>query len=248
MLDAYSRRARLAPGALCAAPALVLAGGSVAALERSGAVIGFLFAAVMVVLCGLVRGSGRRIEPGLWASWGGAPTTQLLRWSGPISEHSQRRRHALLEALLGESLPSPGDEAADPAGADRRYATATTALRELTRDRARFPLVAEENAEYGFRRNSLGLKPFAISIAASTVLASLVLALINHGLGRFFLPALVAGVAIVCWLIIVRSGWVRSAAERYAERLLESCESLCREEGNRGSARSATKEKESSDG
>ena len=33
-----------------------------------------------IVVCGLVRAAGRRLEPALWASWGGAPTTRRLRF------------------------------------------------------------------------------------------------------------------------------------------------------------------------
>jgi hypothetical protein len=250
MLDAYSQRARLAPAALAAGPPIVLAGGSVLALERSGGIVGFLLAALLLALCGLVRGRGRSIEPRLWADWGGAPTTSLLRWSGSVPEHTQRRRHALLESILGEALPTRAEEEADPKAADPRYETAVAALRDLTRSRANFPLVAEENAEYGFRRNALGLKPVAIVIAAAAGLAAVILASAESAPGHFLPAAAVAAGAIVAWTVVVRPVWVRAAAERYAERLVETCESLDRpitETKNRP-ASPAGRVKEASDG
>ncbi len=250
MLDAYSRRARLAPAALAAGPPVVLAGGSVLALERTGGVLGFLFAALLLALCGLVRSRGRSIEPRLWSGWGGAPTTAILRWSGPVPEHTQRRRHVLLESILGEALPTRAEEEADPKGADRRYETAVAALRDLTRSRSEFPLVAEENAEYGFRRNALGLKPVALAIAAATALAAVALAVIDHAPGHFLPAGAAAVAAIVAWAVVVRPAWVRAAAERYAERLLETCESLGRPitETKKRPANPAGRVKEASDG
>lgn len=250
MLDAYSRRARLAPAALAAGPPIVLAGGSVLALEGAGGVLGFLLAALLLALCGLVRGRGRSIEPRLWSSWGGAPTTAMLRWSGSVPEHTQRRHHVLLESILGEALPTRAEEEADPKGADRRYETAVAALRDLTRSRSEFPLVAEENAEYGFRRNVLGLKPVALAIAGATGVAAVALALIDHAPGHFLPAAAVGAAAMLAWAVVVRPAWVRAAAERYAERLLETCESLGRPitETKKRPASPASRVKEAFDG
>lgn len=250
MVDAYSRRARLAPAALAAGPPIVLAGSSVLALERVGGVVGFLLAALLVFLCGLVRGRGRSIEPSLWARWGGPPTTVMLRWSGAVSEHTQRRRHGLLESILGEALPTRPAEEADPEGADRRYETAVAALRDLTRSHTDFLLVAEENAEYGFRRNALGLKPVALAVAAATSIAAVALAVLEAAPSHFLPAAAIAAGAIVGWTVVVRPTWVQSAAERYAERLLETCESLDRRstEARQRLASPATRVKEASDG
>ena len=226
MLDAYARRARLAPAALAAAPPLVLAGGALTAIEDQGSAIAFVLAALAVVLCGLVRGLGRRLEPALWESWGGAPTTQLLRWRGPSDRTTLTRRHALLAELIGEPLPTAEEERGDPDGADERYVMATTALRERTRSPEKFPLVATENAEYGFRRNCLGLRPFSIGTAIFTFLISTTLIFAVSASGRFIVPAVVSCVALLGLLTIVRPPWVRSAADLYAARLMEALESL----------------------
>jgi len=230
VLDAYSRRARLAPAALAAAPALVLAASSLSALEKQGSIIAFVMASAAVVVCGVVRSLGRKLEPDLWRDWGGAPTTQQLRWSGPATTATVQRRHRLLSALTNEELPTADQERADPDAADERYAIATTVLRELTRDSKRFPLVSVENAEYGFRRNALGLKPIAVAIAFGVWLASVALVVANSPSPRFFVPLVVGLVALIFWLALVRRSWVRSAAEFYAARLLEALEALVRDQ------------------
>jgi len=52
----------------------------------------------------LGRARGRRCEPGLFDAWGGRPTTQLLRWRGPVHPSQQARRHQSLERVTGARL------------------------------------------------------------------------------------------------------------------------------------------------
>lgn len=71
------------------------------------------------------------------AQW--APHAVVLRW------------HRQLEALTEDPLPDEATEAADWDGADVFYDIAIGVLRERTRNPGTFPLVAAENAGYGFR-------------------------------------------------------------------------------------------------
>jgi hypothetical protein len=200
-------------------------GGALTSIEEAGGIVAFILAAGAIVVCGLVRGLGRALEPSLWAGWGGPPTTQRLRWSGPSSPAVQRRRHELAEGVLAEALPSKAEEETDPIGSDQRYEVAVAALRDRTRDESRFKLIAEENAEYGFRRNCLGLRPLAILVALVVLIASG--ALFSAGShSQFLIPAAVSVLSLVFWVVVVRKEWVRSAADRYAVRLLEAIESL----------------------
>jgi hypothetical protein len=106
-----------------------------------------------------------------------------------------------------------------------------THLRERTRDRDRFPIVFDANASYGFRRNTLGLRPVGIVIAGVTTVVSTA-ALFLVGTDRLDQPAppvalaLVVGlVALVVW-IRATPAWVRVQADRYAEALLSAAEAL----------------------
>jgi hypothetical protein len=225
--DAYTRKARLAPAALAAAPAIAAAAGALGSIEQAGGIVVFVLSAALIVVCGLVRGLGRGLEPSLWAGWGGAPTIERLRWSGQTPEVIQRRRHELLARITGESLPTEREEAADPVAADQRYDLAVSVLRDRTRDGTRFKLVAEENAEYGFRRYCLGLRPLAVAIALVVMVVGVVF--VAKGSTAFIASIGVSLAALVFWLSVVRAGWVRSAADRYAVRLLETVETLSRE-------------------
>lgn len=230
MLDAYTRRARLMPAALAATPAIVLLGAGISALKGTASVTATILGAIGIVLCGLVRQAGRRLEPGLWESWGGPPTTRWLRWRDGTSTAAIERLHARVSAALGCTLPTQTEEASEPEDADRQYQEAIAALRELTRDQKQFPLVAEEVAEYGFRRNTLGLRPLGIAVAAAVTITSLT-AIAAGDAGhptRFIIAAAVGILAVLGWTLGVRPQWVRTSAELFATRLLETTESLSR--------------------
>lgn len=180
--------------------------------------IGILIGAIGALACGAVRDLGKSLEGRLWESWGGPPTRRLLQWRGDSDRQLVSRNHELLEAVLKRSLPTQEDEFAHPAVADQAYDLAVADLRELTRDRETFSLILEENSEYGFRRNMLGIRPVAIAVAV--VVAAVSSGLAIDGPVRFLGVALLAVAAATAWIYWVKPDWVRRSAERYAERLL----------------------------
>ena len=116
---------------------------------------------------------GKRLEPALWDSWGGPPTTRFLRHDNEEFNPATRARvHAQLRAL-GLRVPTVEEEKADRPRALQLYASTVDELCRLTRDiPERFALVYKGNTEYGFRRNLLGLKKGALTIAVLALTAS----------------------------------------------------------------------------
>ena len=233
-MDTYDLRVRLSPALLVALPpALSL----VPVLDG----LSLLWAGVAPVLvtCGgtyllaqLARDAGKRIEPELYRSWGGTPTTQLLRHRGPAPQVAVAHRHAHLRRVLPQlPLPTPDQEAADPEAADHAYETAVLALRERTRNRQQHTLVFEENCSYGFRRNLLGLRAYGIvgavvglGLAAGSLVAE---GQLGAGFSLSFVGAfLLDVVALGLWAFRVTSAWVEPYAHAYAERLLGAAEQL----------------------
>ena len=96
--------------------------------------------------------------------------------------------------------------------------------------RRRFRLLARENADYGFRRNSLGIRLVALWIAAVATGVSLVLAIVReYEWSRWAISAAVGVAALLYWSKVVTPSWVREAAEVYSDRLLESVDTLRRD-------------------
>ena len=228
MIDGYSRQARLVPVLIAALPLVLLGAAALprlAATDRVVAVV--LLFALLPLFDQLARARGRRCEPRLFDAWGGRPTTQLLRWRGPVSPSLQARRHQALERVTGARLPAPDEEKADPAGADEAYEAAVRTLRTLT---ASTPVVLVENRNYGFRRNLFGLRSWGCLAAVASAAVIAVRAGLSSPAAEQ-LPVLGALVAVdaallILWLTVVREPWVREAAWIYAERLIDQVERL----------------------
>jgi hypothetical protein len=233
ILDSYSRRARLAPVFLAALPALGLVLALIPTLPAWHKLWPVLAGGGLLALVDqLGRDAGRRLQPALWASWGGAPATAMLRHAENPNPVLLARRHRKLETLMGESLPTEQEEQADRAAADHAYEAAVTFLIQRTRSRETFPLVFTENRNYGFRRNMLGLRPWGrrISAASAAVALGALIGALFGWINLAEIPLVVVLVASVTLLVIwnrtVTPEWVRRAADAYAARLLEAIETL----------------------
>lgn len=230
----YVRRARLEPALIVALPL------PVAILAWfPGGILGWGALWSLIVWCGgtallaqIARDSGKQKEPTLFQSWGGKPTTRLLRHRGAANKILLQRRHQKLQALVpGVRLPTAEQEAADPQSADDTYDACTAFLLEKTRDTKKFSLLFDENCNYGFRRNLWGMKLMGIAVSLCGFVS--VVVLVVAGLFRTTTPspfALVCGainaLLLVGWLTWFTPAWVKLAADAYAERLLASCEAL----------------------
>lgn len=233
-LDVYDRRARLKAALLSALPLAL----SVVPLVE-GLSLWWAATSPLIVYCGgayllaqLARDRGKRIEPRLYRSWAGPPTTRLLRHRGARNPVAVEHRHATLAGLLPHlKFPSPAEEAADPVGADHTYEAAVAYLRDATRDRATFPLVFAENCNYGFRRNLLGLRWWAVGAAVLGLGLAMGAVIgereVGTGSSIAFVGALALDVvALFLFAAVVRPPWVKVAGDAYAERLLGAADQL----------------------
>jgi hypothetical protein len=235
VLSAYERRARLAPGLLVIAPIadLVVALG----FDKYPIVAGVLglvsLGAGGFVLSLFVGNFGRAIEPALYRSWGGKPSTQLLRCDGS-SETAIRRqtRRTAIQKVTGIKFLTVRAERRDGSRADELIDLAISQVRPLGR-RPEFPLIEQESAQYGFERNLFAVR----WIGRATTYASL----LGFAIGFLLLPehysvSSVVG-AIVClaitafWLFAPSAERTRMAGFRYAEQLLNAVVTASRSTG-----------------
>lgn len=234
--NTYERKARLYPALIAALPALgiaVLYYG--AALDLQNAVLALLATTGgSFLLTNIARESGKRLEHRLFDEWGGMPTTQLQRHrDSTVDPVTKQSRHACLATALDVPFPSREQEEADPRRADDIYSAGATWLREHTRDRTLFPLVFQENVEYGFRRNSLGLKliGMVVSVGAIFFVLAAERVVTPHGVDPDRLPLspganaslLLSILVLLAWLFFFTKASVRTAAFAYASALLRAC-------------------------
>lgn len=229
IFDKYGRQARLFPALLALFPVFITVAVWVPALYQLG--VGLV---ALAIACGLLtalahfsRTRGRIIEKKLVREWGGLPTTIWLRRSDENLEwETKQRYYDFFEVNVpGWKQPQRTDNSADEV-----YKSAVRWLLERTRDTVQFPLVFAENISYGFRRNCLGLKSFAVSISVLVFgVASLGLyGNLGDELLEKFLPQISAGIITFLlffwWVFGVNRNWVRDAGDSYAKALLGSCD------------------------
>lgn len=234
--DAYSLKARYYPTVIVIAPLclmiLSVASGKWDLLKSIGvAAVSTLGLAFVMDQVG--RDQGKRKEASLFHVWGGKPTTCILRHRDPFLDRTTRERYhnKLARLVEGIKMPTVEQEAEDPNAADWIYDSCTAFLRAQTRDAKEFPLVFQENTNYGFRRNLWGMKPAGIVISVLGALACSVLAT-----WRFFtnneewLMAAICGVVcivlLVLWVCRFTPSWVKTTADEYARQLISACDSL----------------------
>ncbi len=224
----YTRRARLKPALIVVLPlGLAVLSWSSDGLKSLTVLWSlFVWAGGTALMTQLARDRGRQKEKELFDSWGGKPTTRLLRYAGSDNPVLVRRRHdALQRAISDIHIPTEAEEAADPHHADNVYDTCIKSLLEQTRDQKRFEMIFDENCNYGFRRNLWGMKPFGIMICILgiflssaaiflRIFAHLPLSLLSYGTVALNLTLL------GFWVLWCNPGWVKLAADAFGEILL----------------------------
>jgi|GEM_PF-428171 len=251
--DDYNRKARLAPALFVSLPIVLLAiaffpdnvwswGGVISLLAWFG---------MLKFLAQLSRDMGKAKEEDLYTAWGGKPTTYFLRHRTAKNKINLARQHSKLHELTGQWMPSESEELADFDLADQIYDTCIRFLISKTRDHSKFSLIYEENCNYGFRRNLLGMKPLGIITSSIGAILLGVQCIFKVGLPSTFtiwqIDSLIHIVTslqfsncpplslvfllinlflVTAWLLWINPDWVKVVADAYAIRLLESCENL----------------------
>lgn len=251
MLDPYELRARLQPGLLVLFPLIAYFVCIMGPKHPLLTALASLLAAIggPYALGNIVRTYGQRAQEKLHHEWGGSPTIQLLRHRDTrLSPTTKRSYHALATSKLGVSLPSAAEEAANPAAADAAYDDVVDKLRNLTRDKKKYPLIFKELTYYGFNRNCYGVRMLGV-VAALISLTLLTLRMRPaqwQSVSEFAAAAeamqaneaLSFGFAVLfllLWLLHFGKRTVQQASFSYGLRLLESLQSLPRPRG-RGKA------------
>jgi hypothetical protein len=243
LFDTYDRKARLAPAMLAVTPflsAAILSFDNVAIMGRLATLL--IAVGGLWLLTDMSRGLGRANQQKLFTRWGGMPSIQLLRHSdSSIDAHTKARYHACFRAKAKVVLPSPEEEASNPAGADARYDSALQWLLQHTRDKKRFSLLAAENATYGFRRNGYGIRWIGLSACALVAIWSIRAVYVRPNVA--FLSSIAEPATLVelvlcfalslVWLFYFREERVRDAAFAYARELLRCCEVIAMPGGGR---------------
>ena len=240
LFDPYDRKARVAPALLCGLPLLVSLALLIPEIGTMWATIGglVLYCGGAMLLAQIGRDRGKILEPRLYESWGGKPSVAMLRHRDsrldPLTK--ERYRAFLGRAVPGLKLASPEEERRCPEEADAGYKGANSWLLARTRNRECFGLLFRENVNYGFRRNVWALKPWAfaletialvvVGVTAFSSWTGELAATIQAGGVEWWASLVLTVLHALFFALKMRKGWVRLAAEAYAQQLLASCDVL----------------------
>lgn len=156
------------------------------------------------------------------------PTTRLLMPSNTAIDKVTKDRyyHFFNDNMF---FPLSGSDA-------EMKAPIESAIRWLisqTRDKAKFPLIYEENINYGVAKNLYGLKKHGILLSMLGIATNAVIWLILYfdllkldiSYISIFISAVTHILFILFWIFIARIGLVRICGEKYARVLLSACDS-----------------------
>lgn len=233
--DAYFIRARLFPAIIAAAPALaaltLLVSWKSFGLSNLIATLGILV--LLFAIADFSRARGRAIERTLYAEYGGMPSITMFRRNDEtIDAGSKDRYRDFLAGKLAVVAPSPEDEKADQSTADAFYGQCGNWLRQNTRDTKKFPILFGENITYGFRRNLLGVKVFALCLnAIVVVVCTFIFWYLSWDTdtlqgSRIAVVLVVAAAHGAYMLLAVSRTAVWDASNAYGRELILSCESF----------------------
>ena len=110
--------------------------------------------------------------------------------------------------------------------------SAVTWLISKTRDSAKFPLIAEENINFGFTYNLLGLKPYGIIVSCVGIIFNSIIMYFHLSNSiNIDLKIIISGLIInlfflLLWLFIITKSLVISAGKKYARALLSACDTI----------------------
>lgn len=230
LIDRYTLLARVGPAVLVGTAACLAVTAWIPFTEwpfklAAGTTV---IAIIAMVLGQLVRDAGKAIEKALWAKWGGPPTARMLRHRDEsLRPGVKASLHArMLELGFVERMPTNQEEDEDPDGADLIYQTCSDRLRNKALElkaKSPFDVVHQENISYGFRRNLLGIRPYALCIVAASLLGAAAAFLFGRHpyleVGGIF----VVGAAI---LASANESALKRTADNYSERLLNAVDAL----------------------
>ena len=233
-MDAYDLQARFAPMGFVLLPLALVAFVAIPGLGATKIVAGsiafILLAAFSFVATRMARAAGRARQDALYASWGGIPTTAMLRFRDPRLSVQVKRVHRERLARLGASFPIPdeAEEARDPGGADGKIGAAMDEIRRRAKERG-LKRVHRENINYGAARNAFGLRPFGIAACGFALLVLAGLVALRGGFQPSAAEVIVGAATFLialAWIFGCTANKVRHHGEAYALEMFEAIETV----------------------
>jgi hypothetical protein len=187
---------------------------------------------ILVVLSKISRNMGIKKQQIMLQEWGGFPTTIMLRHTDQtVDPLTKGRYHAFLRNNIPNiEIPTPEEESEKPEYYDMHYNSAVKWLREYTRDKTIYSILHADNANYGFARNTFGMKGVGIILCLLTLALNILGIYQKYGNDvlttpfKFWVSVSFSIIFIFIWTFFINKKMVRNYADAYARTLLSTCE------------------------
>lgn len=230
----YEIKARLFPALLLLAPLLftVLVWYPELISLGSSILVIAIFIITLFFLAKYCREMGVKKQGKLLKEWGAFPSIVILRHRDSVIDPvTKSRYHSFLQDRVnGIQLPTPNEEIEDPEYYDIQYSSAIKWLLEYTRDSKKYSLLQQDNINYGFSRNMLGVKSLGMLLTVLAFGVSIYGIYNEYGFDSLMFP-LVIWISLLVnigfflfWVFFVNKNWVRSTSYAYARTILACCE------------------------
>ncbi|AYV68916.1 hypothetical protein C2I06_19795 [Niallia circulans] len=235
LFDPYELKARISPAILTLLPlclsTILWYPNLLDALNTTFTLAGIII--ILFVFSKVSRNMGFKKQKRLLKEWGGFPTTIMLRHTDPTLDPLTKERYHnfLKEKVPNIKMPTQEEELEDQEYYDINYNSAVAWLRENTRDKTIYPILHVDNANYGFARNTYGIKVIGIFVCILSIGLNVFGIYQKYGISvlsvpfKFWVSVSLSIVLLVIWLFLINKKWVRNYADAYARTLLATCES-----------------------
>ncbi len=236
ILGTYERKARLYPMLLVLLPLVLgVASWIPTGMDLESLLGGSIASAVLAAFFSqIARDHGKKCEPDLFQRWGGKPSVVALSYEGKFFDSGTLDRIHRSLHHLDERLVFPENAEDETIKRDLYFATYESAsefLLGLTRDQGKFPLVFNENVNYGYRRNLWAMKWPGLLLSslgsAASIWRIVSSASAGSAINQTAVVGCLAGIVLgVFWLLHVREDWVRITANEFARQLCLAAQTL----------------------
>lgn len=147
--DEYSLNARIRPALLSLLPPTLTVYIAFSSLyELAVSLLSFVLVfGLLTAIASYVRYRGRKLEQHLYKTWGGKPTTYILRQNNDVIDGvTKKRYYSYFESNIDSwQVPSQEIKATAAEAADSYYESAIKWLLEKTRDKKKYSMIFKEN-------------------------------------------------------------------------------------------------------
>ncbi|EXS27497.1 hypothetical protein J690_2574 [Acinetobacter sp. 742879] len=242
LFDKYSFNARVKPALFIILPVVVTAYILIEPLRTLlGSLVGiFVTCGVVNFFANQMSSVGNELQIKLFKKWGGAPTTIILRYSDEsLDKYTKQRYRSKLNKLIPNFKKiTESYEMQHPNDADDYYNSASSFMREYTRNVEKYSLIFSENIAYGFSRNLLAFKKTAITVVVISFLISITFIFLNISIGlgsinelkkipsSYYVLLAIHIIFLLIWIFMINEKWVKIRGIAYAKRLYAACEDI----------------------